>query len=422
MQKFTPAQWLLIDLATQFGMDKEVYRNRLSFGRDILEHMKTCDFTDMVQLKNHMQPFIDKADEPEMFAKTLICLADVLAGSDTGHLIGLDACNSGPQLLSALCRCETGMKHTGAMNQLGDNGEPVRPDTYTTIYEAMDTEIEVTRTQVKKVTVPFVYGSDREPQNIFGDDADKYIEAYSKSLPWAYIMRQYIIALWNPNADHHTWVAPDGFVAYNPVMDTKDYSGSYKGVGFTFVKSVQAPKHTGKGVKSLVANVTHSYDGYIVREMQRRVNHDPAQLKKASRLIEMALLGDAGNVSSIGLKRLELLSKRFKTISLEAVEYIEEGMLCSVDKDYLRELNLLIHRTLERKRHYLRTIHDQFDVHPNGVQTMRDTYNELLVEAAKSDWLFQVIMDLGGNDIRPMRPELTDEMIDAIRNNDYAIC
>lgn len=422
MQTYTPAQWLLIDLATQYGKDKDVYKDRLSFGREILETFQQCDFTDMAAIKEQMQPYIDSADEPEMFCKSLIALSDVLRGKATGHLIGLDACNSGPQLLSVLCRCETGMKNTGAMPDLDSKGEPVRPDTYTAIYEAMETDIEVTRTQVKKVTVPYAYGADDAPNTVFGSEADKYLDAYKKALPWAYIIRQYALALWNPRADNHTWVMPDGFVAYNPVMDLDTYNSSYKGVGYTFLKSVQKPKKKGKGVKSLPANITHSYDAYVVREMQRRMNHDPQQLKDASLVIEMALLGDKGVASSIGLKRLELLYKKFGTISLEAVEYIEAGLLASADKDYLVQLNKLINHVLDKGCGYLRTIHDQFDCSPNNVQIMRETYNELLVEAAESDWLFETIITLGGKDLRDIRGELTPEMRNAILTNDYAIC
>ena len=139
---YTAKQWVLIDSGSQFGLDKKHFHERLAFGREVL---------DMVKEGQDMTSWIEKADEPEMFAKSLLTIQDALEGKPNGHLIGLDAASSGPQILSVLGRCEVGMRNTGAL------GNEV-PDLYTTLYEGMEGD-SLTRAQVKNATIPFVYGS-----------------------------------------------------------------------------------------------------------------------------------------------------------------------------------------------------------------------------------------------------------------------
>lgn len=90
---FTPAQWSLIDLANQFGLDKKPFEERLQWGREQLTKIRKC--AGMLDLSNHFDDTIKKADEPELFTAALLNVWDIVNGRPSGHFIELDAAASG---------------------------------------------------------------------------------------------------------------------------------------------------------------------------------------------------------------------------------------------------------------------------------------------------------------------------------------
>lgn len=168
-------------------------------------------------------------------------------------------------------------------------------------------------------------------------------------------------------------------------------------------------------------NVTHAYDGYMIRELNRRANYDAGKLEKAAMAIEIALLGEDQGAASLGLKRMERIAKWCNTVSLRAVEFIEIGMLADIDKDYLRQLNALIESVLAQEPFPVRSIFDEVACAPNHVNQMKQLYNDLLGEAYRSTWLFDVIQLLTGDSYHKIQPTYSEEVEVAIRNNSYAI-
>lgn len=90
---FTPAQWSLIDLANQYGLDKKDFEERLQFGRDLLPTIRECK--GILDLDTQFRSYIDEADEPELFTASLLNVWDICRGVPTGHYIELDAAASG---------------------------------------------------------------------------------------------------------------------------------------------------------------------------------------------------------------------------------------------------------------------------------------------------------------------------------------
>ena len=420
MEPYTPAQWMLIDLASQYGLDKKHFDVRLDWGKSLLPRLDGCS-QDPEEIALFFQDYIDEADEPEMFCASLLAIKDVMLGKPTGYTVGLDAASSGPQLLSVLCRCLTGMMNTGAI----DSG--LVPDLYSLIRDNLGFEAE--RKQVKKATVPYVYGSKREPMNVFGEELyQKFIDAYAAVVPWAEWAKNTLINCWNSLAHYHEWETPDGGVAHVKVIRKDDTKGYFQGRQYTYEYKEVGEKAKGEeGTRSLGANVTHSYDGYILRELHRRCNYDPRRIRYARDIIKEYLTGSCEVHANRDMNRkkklfhLQKISKRFNTISVRAANYIDSFTIQGADKEYLKGLYQRLNQMLEYAPFEVRTIHDEFACCPNHVQRMKYYYNVLLAEAYQSTWLFDVIQDLSGISYHEHQPEIEQDIVEAILDNNYAL-
>ena len=75
---------------------------------------------------------------------------------------------------------------------------------------------------------------------------------------------------WDYDTDVHQWTLPDGHIARVPVTEMSDIRIEIDELNhrtFTYRYSKQQPS---ENYRSLVANIIHSIDGYIAREMVRR--------------------------------------------------------------------------------------------------------------------------------------------------------
>lgn len=246
VKEITPAQWLLVDAASQYGLDKEHFEDRIEFGKELLPLLEQTDINNPEEISLFLDSYLKNADEPEMFGASLLAIRDVLAGRPTGYMVGLDAASSGPQILSCLTRCITGMSNTGAI----DSGDV--PDLYTLIKNNMG--FEASRKDVKKATVPYVYGSKEAPVNVFGEKYTNFIQAYRTVVPWAEWAKNTLIACWNEHALFNQWELPDGGTAHVRVIGKSKTKGKFLGRQYTYIYNENKTKKKGEsGTRSLGA-------------------------------------------------------------------------------------------------------------------------------------------------------------------------
>lgn len=419
METYSPKQYLLIDAASQYGFDKLVYADRLKFGREVLEAVIDNNTDNVEEFGMLMDSWIEEADEPEMFSAALLAIKDAVDGKPSGYTVGHDAASSGPQILSCLTRCDTGMMNTGSI----DTGEV--PDLYTLIKDNMG--FEASRTEVKKATVPFVYGSRLAPENVFGPRYQEFINAYGLVVPGAAWAKDALIGCWNTKAMFHEWTAPDGGVAHIKVIAENDAKGMFQGRQYTYQYKENAPVAKGKGTRSIGANATHTYDGYILRELHRRCNYNPAQVKWQIKVIEAHLAGklvvadERDLEKKRNLLRLQKLALRHNNFSIRAIEFIDTYTLRGCKPQYLEKLLETLKSCLTYHPFKVRTIHDEFACLANHVVNMKQVYNDLLAEAYNSTWLYDVIQDLSGishHHLQPKHDAATEAMI---RDNSYSL-
>ena len=117
MQTFTGYEYLLIDLANQFGLDKKLFEDRINWANSVLDTL---------------EDLADQADNKPLYLKAVLAIRKAQHGIPTGHMVGFDACCSGIQIMSTITGCESGARATGLIDP------HVRADAYTAVQKQMN--------------------------------------------------------------------------------------------------------------------------------------------------------------------------------------------------------------------------------------------------------------------------------------------
>lgn len=116
-KEYNPMQYIAIDVANQYGLDKEIYEVRIQWVKDNITRLEDLE---------------PQADEPILYGKAVRALRDAMAGKEIGHAVALDSVCSGMQLMSAVMGCRKGMSITGLIHQ------DERSDAYTSVTTAIN--------------------------------------------------------------------------------------------------------------------------------------------------------------------------------------------------------------------------------------------------------------------------------------------
>lgn len=390
MQTFTPAEYLQIDIASSFGLEKKLWDERLAWFADNKTQIEALAALTTGIAKH---PLMAQAKEPAQFFAGVKAWAQTQRGEPTGHLIHLDGTASGAQCLAALVDCS----QSGSNCNLVDTGE--RENLYANIFSACQTiaehGLDALPEDVKKAVMTSLYGSKRQPRRVFGEDIEVFYKTMEEQLPGAWALNEALIGLWQPYALSHDWILPDNFHAHIKVMSP--FTREFTVFGQLLTTTSYANIGTERGL-SLAANVTHSVDGMVVREVGRRCNYDPIKIEALKDLLDE--IDVTGTYSTTGR-----MSPHHKLVETLWSHYLESGFLSArileaLDTenihlvDYVRIRKLV--DTLPRKPFAVLMIHDAFAVHPNYGNDVRRTYNRILSEIADSEMLSFIISRIAG--------------------------
>ena len=256
-QTFTGIEYLKIDIASQYGYDRESWQYRLDWTNHRMDHLE--------DLK-------DEAEYPVLYAKAVRALRMTQAGAPTGFLLGLDATASGLQIFACLAGCTT----TASAVNLIDTGN--REDVYTEVADEMTAKLGklVERSEVKKPLMTMFYGSEAVPRNQFGKGTKKhkaFLDAVKSRLPGAEELMKLFQSCWDLEAYYYDWVMPDGHTVHIPVKETvkkKIEIDELEHMTFLYQTTIVSPQSEGR---ALAANIIHSIDGWVAREMIRRAHN-----------------------------------------------------------------------------------------------------------------------------------------------------
>ena len=401
MQTFTGQQYLKMDIAGSFGLDKEDWDVRLDWfhtNEGNLDHLT------------------NKAETPALFYAGVQAWKDVSQGKPSGFPISLDATSSGLQILSALA-CD---HRASLLCNVISTGH--REDAYTSIYKAMvqrlGTNAVIKREQCKDAIMKSLFGSKAEPRKIFGpgEILQVFEETMATEAPGPWELNQVFLNIWNNTRIINSWVLPDNFHVHDKVMRTVEETVRFLGAPYDLTRQINAPI---TGGRSLGANTIHSIDGMIVREMTRRCSYNTDQIEplRAYFRDEQCLLPVMTQEEKTMCDRLWDLSRKSGYLSARILDYLDPYWLESNPHTH-DELKALLD-SMPAKPFQMIAVHDCFRCLPNYANDMRRQYNNQLYLVAKSN-LLPFIMSQHCD--RPVNAHKLDSfMIEKIPETDYAL-
>lgn len=377
MQKFTGMQYLQIDIASNYGLDKSSWDDRLAWFK-AHEH---C-----------LMEMLAAAETPALYYAGVKAYEAALAGQPSGYPVSLDATASGMQILAAL----TGDRKAAELCNVVSTGR--REDAYTGVYERMlDTigeEGKIQRSDVKSAVMTALYGSKAVPKEVFGEGVllSIFYATMQEVAPAAWELNEAFLDMWNPEALCNSWVLPDNFHVHVKVMNQVKETVHFLNEPFETFRQVNAPTETGR---SLGANTIHSIDGMIVREMNRRCNYDMKIVER----VYAALNGEGIEGLDTDDEMVINLWTHYKEsgyLSARILDHLFHDNIDLVDASVIRELL----QSLPDQPFQIMTIHDCFRCLPNYGNDLREQYNLQLQLIARSNLLQFLISQLLGRTIK----------------------
>ncbi|MGQ0565614.1 MAG: DNA-directed RNA polymerase [Gemmobacter sp.] len=400
MQTFTGLQYLQIDIASHFGLDKLDWDQRIAWAEENEEQL---------------EDLLSRAETPAMYFAAVQAYRKTQKGQPTGYAISLDAASSGLQLLAVLTGCEASARLCGVVS----TGH--REDAYTVIYKAMCAEIgdaaRIDRKDTKVAIMTSLYSSTAEPRRVFGEGEllRIFYQTMEAMAPGAWALNQALRELWQPDALSHDWVLPDNFHAHIKVMKSVTRYVQFQNTPVPVTLQVNEGTREGR---ALGPNVIHSVDGMIVREMHRRCSYDPAMLERL-----IVLLGNQSRYEGTCktrpqdklVARLWELYQASGFLSARILDLLDEKNIGLVDPELIKKLVL----GLPAKPFPVISIHDCFRAHPNYGNDLRNQYRTILAEIADSTLLTFIASQIVG---RYLPASKLGEIGNLVRQSDYAIC
>lgn len=369
MQEFTPLEYLQIDIANLAGNDKLSWDDRLLWFKEN-EH-------DLLSL-------VEKADKPHQYYAAVLNYPRVAAGAVNYHPVALDATSSGTQILSCLICDRKAAEYCNVINT------GIRRDAYTDLYKLLSDEIGenpmITREKLKQAIMTSLYGSQSTPEELFKEFIGKFYKLMERECPLIWQVNTFLTNNWNPTVDRYGWVMPDNFHVDIKVHNQKQINFRFCGSDFTSTVQVNAPNIYGRAYS---ANVTHSVDSFVVREITALAMHNPKQIAKIKALLDGKYVNEAIHEEDNEL--VEILTNRAKAtdfLSARVLDHLNSENIKLVNEQDLRDLLTLV----PAKPFELCVVHDSFHVLPNYGNDIRKLYIAQLAKIAKSN-LLQFILN-----------------------------
>lgn len=404
MQLLTAREYLKVDIANSYGLDKKTWDERISW---------------FDENEANLLNLVDEAEESALFYAGINAWNDMKAGKPIGYAVALDATSSGLQLLACLTGDRSAAELCNVVNYMGENGKPLRRDAYTVVYDKMLSILgeasRIKRSDTKQAIMTAFYGSEAKPKEVFGEGIrlktfENVMETVASG-PWA--LNKFLLQCGNPDANRYVWVLPDNFHAVIKVMVPEVQTVNFLGKPFDITRMVQG---TEEKTRMLSANITHSIDGMVVREMLRRCNFD-ADLIDAVRELCVTGPSEYGEVEGNLEKVTELWNhyKKSGFLSMAIIQYLDPCTIAMVDRQVVADML----DTLPKKPFPVMTVHDCFRCHPNYGNDLRRQYNQILSDIAKSDLLGFILSQVLGQEFSAGK--LDDSLWQDILETDYAL-
>ena len=396
-QEFTGREYLKIDIANNMGLDKDKWDDRIAW----------FDANEA-----QLEQLTKQAAEPALYSAGVRAWRNVQKGLPNHYPISLDATSSGIQILS----CLTGDRKAAELCNVVDTNE--RADAYTILYHVIAEKIggaaKIDRKDTKRAIMTSFYGSTAVPKEVFGEGAqyDAFMSTMAEYAPAAWELNEAMLSLWDPKALSNDWVMPDNFHVHVKIMGQVTEYVQFLNKPHEVTYAVNMPIENGR---SLGANMTHSIDGMIVREMGLRCNHDPRTVNYVLDVLANRPCADLIQGNDKLVKELWGHYKDCGFLSARILDYINKDNVHLVDKAVIYDLIA----TFPKKPFEVISVHDCFRCLPNYGNDLRRQYNILLASIAKSDLLSFLLSQITGRIVKIGK--LDDKMYLDVLEANYAL-
>ncbi|MEA2037071.1 MAG: DNA-directed RNA polymerase [Nanoarchaeota archaeon] len=238
---------LYIAIAGHAGKDKLTWTERIKWAKSI------TDFSTV------------EWEEPILGRKAVRALNDALQSKKSGYMMSADATSSGIQIMAALSGCLDTAKFTNMIDPT------TRVDVYSEMVKAMNDKLDtkVNRKTLKKCLMTYCYNSKATPKKLLSEEQlEEFYDSLDGLLSGAQDVLETINSAWDDTATEHSWTMPDGHKVIVPVIEYHDMVLEDEDLGdipFRYYSKTPSDNY-----RSLGANICHSVDAYIAREMVRR--------------------------------------------------------------------------------------------------------------------------------------------------------
>lgn len=401
MQLFSAREYLKIDIANNFGLDKKDWDERIEW---------------FDKNEDNLTNLLKEADEPALFYAGVKAWNDVKEGKPIGYPISLDATASGLQILSCLTGDRKAASLCNVVNRI-ENGKPKRSDAYTVIYNEMlgtvGEQSRIKRDDCKQAIMTAFYGSEAKPKEVFGEGIllKVFENTMSEEAPAVWELNKFYLGCGNPDATAYHWVMPDGYNVHIKVMVNEVATVNFLNKPYDVSRKVQG---TEEKTRMLSANTTHSIDGMIVREMVRRCSYDPEQIEYVKSLLSGSYVYEK-RCCTEKVKELWNLYEKSGYLSIRIFDYLDYDSILLVDHDVILELI----DSLPPKPFKVLTVHDCFRVLPQYGNDLRKQYNIQLSTLAKSNMLGFLLSQILKQEVTITK--LDPDMWGDVMETDYAL-
>lgn len=435
MDKFSGLEALKIDIANNFGKDKLNYFDRINwFNSELAPKIKANSSIQDLMLE------AEYAEEPELAFAGLQAYVKYLNQEPSGYMVSFDSTSSGIQIMSALMGDNSGMILTNLTYP------EQRFDAYTEIYNIFldkwnkqypNQEINISRKNIKSAIMVMMYGGSKSIMGKLNNDKRVFnvlMEVCSTTISGAYNLRKALLNCISDTATEYSWFTPDGFNVITPItaLYTEQRETS---IGTIYVK--YKDKGTDKFYKGNVANLIHSLDATLMREVIGRCSYNEDKVRRVISIIgrvnspEFAINKLLVQYSEIENNHLELLVQIYKQTGFMSVRFIEYSqleldiayLLQQLGFGFLTNLYSMCLSILQNKPFHVLCVHDCFKCLPNHVNTVRYWYNNVLADIVGSNSL-QFMMSFLPNGLKEFNklPKPNQDLVNKIREANYAIC
>ena len=412
LQAFTAFEYLLIDIANQWGLDKENYNVRLDWTKKNFNQLE-----DRAVNRGHWKEY-------PLYMKAVMALRKAQKGESTGHMMGFDATTSGMQIMSAMTGCVKGALITNLLDP--DN----RYNAYEEVYKKMREYLpalssKVNLEDIKQAVMTTLYGSTAEPEKMFGKGTEElavFYKALNDVAPAACELLQLLLKSWNSTADKHSFILPDNHhvhIKVRQVVESKLEIDELDHSRLTYTYSID--HNNGFGLAN-AANVIHAIDGYIVRTISRWSSLNKKELHKLNNLIQGELLTRHID-NTFSSDKVTIAKSMFKNTNMPDISLVfkmSQEDVASLTTKHLIKVQKLLFLLLKYPAFDVVTVHDCFACSPVYVQALREYYNEIMALLAESTLMDYILSTLYGFKITYKKKSIT--LPSKIRKANYAIC